>query len=89
MQKADHSTEMLRDALRELLVTYNEINSDIIDEVFEEPSPLEFMRFVAKNRPLIIRGGAQSWEAVQKWSRQFLVNVVGDNLVNVSITPNG
>ncbi|KAJ2974605.1 hypothetical protein NUW58_g8607 [Xylaria curta] len=41
----------------ELLTTYNELNSSRIEELNEEPSPLEFMRYVARNIPL--RGAAR------------------------------
>lgn len=76
-------------ALRELIETYNDLNPNVVDEVWEEPSALEFMQHVARNRPLIIRGGAQSWTAIRKWSAEYLIDAVGESEVNVSITPHG
>ena len=54
-------------ALRELIASYNELNGATIDELYHEPSPLEFMRYVSRNTPFVIRGGAQ-WRAHQLWS---------------------
>ena len=83
------SSKTIDTALRELLETYHDMNLDRIDELFEEPSALEFMRYVAQNRPFVVRKGAQSWSAVQKWSAQYLIDTVGENEVNVAITPDG
>lgn len=79
----------LDESIRELIEAYHELNANVVDEVFEEPSALEFMQYVARNRPFVIRGGAQSWKAVQDWSAEYLVGAIGDNEVNVSITPHG
>lgn len=82
-------TEQLGSATRELIENYHELNANVIDELWEEPSPLEFMRYVARNRPFVVRKGAQDWGAVQKWDSHYLLNVVGDSAVNVAITPLG
>ncbi|KAL2760558.1 hypothetical protein ACRALDRAFT_1066933 [Sodiomyces alcalophilus JCM 7366] len=39
------------DSISNLITTYNELNSHVIDELSEEPSPLEFLRYVARNTP--------------------------------------
>ena len=46
------------DPIATLLETYNELNSNIITALYEEPSALEFMRYVAMNRPFVVRRGA-------------------------------
>lgn len=84
-----NKTRTLDESIRELIEAYHELNANVVDEVFEEPSALEFMQYVARNRPFVIRGGAQSWKAVQDWSAEYLINAIGDNEVNVSITPHG
>lgn len=84
-----NKTRTLDESIRELIEAYHELNANVVDEVFEEPSALEFMQYVARNRPFVIRGGAQSWKAVQDWSAEYLINATGDNEVNVSITPHG
>lgn len=76
-------------ALRRMLDTYVELNTDTIEELDEEPSALEFMRYVAANRPFVIRLGAKDWNASRRWTAEYLREVVGDSLVNVAITPNG
>ncbi|KAK3325670.1 cupin-like domain-containing protein [Apodospora peruviana] len=77
------------DPIEELITTYNELNSSVIEELHEEPSPLEFMRFVAKNTPFVVRGGAASWKATQTWSPRFLAEHLGQEPVNVAVTPLG
>ncbi|KAG9590273.1 phospholipase A2, partial [Aureobasidium melanogenum] len=76
-------------AVRELITTYDELNPTLVDELWEEPSALEFLQYVARNRPFVVRKGAQDWTAVQKWDSHYLLNVLGDSLVNVAITPFG
>lgn len=77
------------DAVEELIKTYNELNSPCITELDEEPSPLEFMRFVARNTPFVIRGGAAEWTATQTWSAEFLEKHLKEETVNVAVTPLG
>jgi len=77
------------DATTALLTTYNELNSPTIDELNGAPSALEFMRFVAKNRPFVVRGGASDWEAVKTWNVGVLKGLLEKENVNVAITPRG
>lgn len=60
-----------------------------MDELSEEPSPLEFMRYVATNRPFVIRGGASSWPSHRKWNAAYLKEVMAGQHVNVAITNRG
>jgi peptidyl-lysine (3S)-dioxygenase / protease len=76
------------DPIAELITTYNELNSSRIEELAEEPSPLEFMRYVARNTPFVIRGGASGWKAAS-WDAHFLEQFLGDETVNVAVTPKG
>ncbi|KAI0485913.1 hypothetical protein KFK09_029432 [Dendrobium nobile] len=82
-------TAGLERALASLLENYNELNASYIDELDQEPTPLQFMRYVARNRPFIIRGGANNWPAYQRWNARYLVETLGDSPVNVASTPNG
>ena len=77
------------DPVSELVTCYNELNSSLVDEVYEEPSPLEFMRYVARNTPFVVRRGASNWEAVRSWNASFLENALAHHTVNVAVTPNG
>lgn len=77
------------DCIAELITSYTELNSSIIEELEEEPSPLEFMRFVAKNIPFVIRGGAKDWTATKTWSAGYLRDFLRGHHVNVAVTPYG
>ncbi|GAB7347191.1 hypothetical protein MBLNU459_g3301t1 [Dothideomycetes sp. NU459] len=89
MSEPDTQTATIEAALRDLIGTYHDLNANVIDELYEEPSALEFMQYVARNRPFVVRRGAESWNAVRKWDSDYLVDVVGDCRVNVAITPHG
>ncbi|RBA10669.1 hypothetical protein FPRO05_05258 [Fusarium proliferatum] len=77
------------EAIENLISTFNELNSNSIDELHNEPSPLEFMRYVARNTPFVIRGGASSWKACQDWNSAYLLSVMKGQNVNVAVTPYG
>jgi len=53
--------------------------------------PLEFHRnWVSQNRPVIFRGAVKHWPAFKLWqSNEYFRKKLRDNLVTVSITPNG
>lgn len=76
-------------ALEDLIQTYHDLNIPFIDELSSEPSPLEFMRNVAKNRPFVVRKGASSWPAMRLWNINYLKEIMKDVLVNVANTPYG
>lgn len=75
--------------LADLITTYHELNASVVDEFREEPSPLEFMRYVAKNRPFVVRGGAREWKACRRWDAEYLKSVMAGESVNVAVTPLG
>ncbi|KAI0009011.1 phospholipase A2 [Xylariaceae sp. FL0662B] len=78
-----------RDPIAELITTFNELNSDVIEELDEEPSPLEFMRYVARNTPFVIRGGVEDWTATRQWNADYLRRFLAGHSVNVAVTPLG
>jgi peptidyl-lysine (3S)-dioxygenase / protease len=82
-------TDLIRDAVQKLITAYQDLNPPIIDELKEEPSALEFMRYVARNKPFILRKGAKEWKACRKWNDQYLRKVMEGQTVNVAITPSG
>ena len=83
----DHSTAS--DAISELIDTYNDLNSCAIEILHEEPSPLEFMRYVARNTPFVVRGAASDWKATRTWNVEHLRQALRDLSVNVAVTPFG
>lgn len=72
-----------------MITTYHDLNPTTPDILHEEPSPLEFMRYVARNRPFVIRNGASGWKARKKWNSEYLKEVMEGQTVNVSLTPHG
>lgn len=77
------------DPLAELLINYNELNASVVDELDQEPSPLEFMRYVSRNTPFVVRGGANDWTATKTWNLAHLKDLLADQTVNVAVTPYG
>lgn len=77
------------DPLAEVITTYNELNSPIIEELDGEPSPLEFMRYVSRNTPFVVRKAAATWSATKMWNAQYLEDSLRDQTVNVAVTPKG
>lgn len=77
------------DPIIELLTTYNELNSIRIDELSEAPSALEFMRYVARNRPFVVRGSASEWKATRAWNVKTLKSLLEGQTVQVAVTPFG
>ncbi|EFY97607.1 Transcription factor jumonji/aspartyl beta-hydroxylase [Metarhizium robertsii ARSEF 23] len=82
-------TSQIEPALRDVISTFNELNSSTIEELDSEPSPLEFMRFVSRNSPFVIRGAASSWKATRQWSSTYLRSALAGQTVNVAVTPHG
>ncbi|RDA84682.1 hypothetical protein CP532_3519 [Ophiocordyceps camponoti-leonardi (nom. inval.)] len=79
----------MQSALEELISTYNELNPPFVEELDSEPSPLEFMRFVSRSSPFVVRGGASSWRATSKWNSAYLRQTLAGQAVNVAVTPKG
>jgi jumonji domain-containing protein 7 len=77
------------DPLATLLETYHDLNSSQVQELDSEPSALEFMRFVARNRPFVVRKAARNWTAVKKWDAEYLRRVLHGQDVRVAVTPKG
>lgn len=77
------------DPIAELITTWNELNSGVIEELEAEPSPLEFMRYVARNTPFVVRRGAADWPATRRWNAAYLRRALGRHPVNVAVTPFG
>ncbi len=86
---ATHCIPSVDEALVEMLAAYHELNGAQADELDEVPSPLEFMRYVAKKQPFVVRQAASKWPAVRLWNAEYLKRVVGNALVKVAITPSG
>ncbi|RDW88625.1 hypothetical protein BP6252_00657 [Coleophoma cylindrospora] len=86
---ADTDLNSEADPIAELLISYDELNSPHIDVFDEVPSALEFLRYVARNRPFVVRGGASDWKATRTWNVSTLKRLLKDEKVNVALTPKG
>ncbi|KAF1826946.1 Clavaminate synthase-like protein [Dissoconium aciculare CBS 342.82] len=78
-----------RRALISLIETYHELNSSTVDELPTIPTALGFHRYVAKNRPFIVRNGARDWKATRLWNAKYLRETMRSRKVKVAITPLG
>lgn len=65
------------------------MNSQAIEQIHGEPSPLEFMRYVARNTPFVARKAASNWVATRKWNLEYLGGALAGETVNVAVTPYG
>ena len=77
------------DAVSNLINTYHSLNAAVVDVLDEEPSPLEFMRYVAHNRPFVVRNAAASWKAIENWNADYLTAALEGEHVKVANTPAG
>jgi jumonji domain-containing protein 7 len=75
----------------ELLDSYHDINSQTVTELHQEPTPLEFMRFVARNQPFVIRNNSNpNFRQITKtWNAKYLCTKMAESPVRVAITPAG
>lgn len=78
----------LHASIEELISSYHELNPAFVEELTEAPSPLEFMRYVSRNTPFVVRGGVSHWPAMS-WTMKHLEELMGDASVEVAITPSG
>jgi hypothetical protein len=73
----------------ELLTSYTDLNGSRIVELKTEPSPLEFMRFVALNTPFVVKNATSEWRATKLWGSSYFRNALRGQMINVAVTPNG
>ncbi|GAA5854601.1 hypothetical protein JCM8547_004904 [Rhodosporidiobolus lusitaniae] len=73
-------------ALRKLVRDYQSLNASCLDELDTPPSPLEFSKFVAANRPFVVRGGGRGIPALEKWTDEYLVEKLAEKEVQVSVS---
>lgn len=75
-------------AMEELISTYHELNGSHVDELAELPTPLEFMQYVRRGRPFVVRGAVSEWPAMQ-WTIQYLESEMKGSRVQIAMTPSG
>ena len=77
------------DPIVELLTSYADLNASHVVELNTEPSPLQFMRFVALNTPFVVKNATLDWRATKLWSSSYFRRVLKGQFVNVAVTPFG
>ncbi|KAK7205243.1 phospholipase A2 [Myxozyma melibiosi] len=87
-------SRQLEDALVELIELHQDLTTSFVPEVRFPPSPLEFLRQVHTNFPMIYRGAAFEWPAFdptsgRRWSKQYFLEKLGSATVSVAETPFG
>jgi hypothetical protein len=82
-------TPVQMDSIAELLTSYADLNGSHIMVLKSEPSPLEFMRFVALNTPFVVKNAASEWKATKFWSSSYFRQAMTGQTINVAVTPYG
>ena len=78
----------LHDAVINLLETYHDLNTSWVERLEQSPSPLEFLKIVQSNRPVVISNAFHHWPAVKKWNSEYLRHKI-DGDIAVAETPLG
>jgi len=83
--------EEIQEALIELSREARELYlGTSVPELHNAPSPLEFYRdWVSPNLPVVIRGGASHFPALNSWTPDILRSRIGHAKVTVAVTPDG
>ncbi|GAA6037845.1 hypothetical protein JCM8097_005067 [Rhodosporidiobolus ruineniae] len=77
-------------SLRRFVRDYQSLNPSTAAELSSPPTPLEFSRFVASNRPVVIRGGGSGVvPALDRWSDSYLEAKLEGKEVEISVSPSG
>jgi len=78
-------------ALRKLIKEQQSLNPSRVTELDGVPSPAAFSRFVAGNRPVVMRGAGRELQipALERWSDEYLVEKLAERELDISATPEG
>ncbi|BGP39058.1 hypothetical protein JCM10449v2_002996 [Rhodotorula kratochvilovae] len=79
------------EALRRHVKEFQSLNASSVSELDAVPSPVEFARFVAANRPVVVRAAGQAVQipALERWTDEYLVERLADRELDISATPEG
>jgi len=78
-------------ALHHLIRDYQQLNPRSLAELGHSPSPAEFHRFVADNRPVVVRGEGRRRQlpALDKWTDDYLLERMAGRTVEVAVSGGG
>ncbi|XP_030747942.1 bifunctional peptidase and (3S)-lysyl hydroxylase Jmjd7-like [Sitophilus oryzae] len=90
------SNNMFKNGLKVLygesdhLLYYNQTVPEFPATDIDSKFPFQFFRkYVSRNYPLLIKGGAKDFPAVKKWNSQYFRKHYSEKRVTVTVTPNG
>ncbi|ORZ37253.1 cupin-like domain-domain-containing protein [Catenaria anguillulae PL171] len=90
MHSPSMDTCLLEKALIQLSSTVNDLCLSSQVQIFErEPTPIEFLRLIHANRPVLFKGVASSFPAMRKWTPEYMAAIMQERTVTVSLTPTG
>lgn len=74
-------------ALTELITTYHELNSSSADIHHGPPTPIQFLRYVHANRPVVFKGAAtKDHFEPAKWDTKYLLDKMAGCDVTIAET---
>ncbi|GAA5841377.1 hypothetical protein JCM9279_000631 [Rhodotorula babjevae] len=78
-------------ALRKLVKEQQGLNPSQVTELDGVPSSTDFARFVAANRPAVMRGAGRQLgvPALDRWTDDYLVEKLAERELEISATPHG
>ncbi|KAJ3280764.1 JmjC domain-containing protein 7 [Borealophlyctis nickersoniae] len=84
------SPPRILDALSRLASEARELLGTEVVRLPRPPSPLEFLRIVTANKPVVFQHVADDWDALRNWrDSDYLDRLLGEGEVTVAVTPNG
>lgn len=59
-----------------------------VEALRTDPTPLEFARYVAANRPVVVRrhGQRNQCGALSQWTNEYLIQTVGERLISIAVS---
>ncbi|KAK9455987.1 Clavaminate synthase [Dipodascopsis uninucleata] len=85
----------IRNALEELIEVSQDVTTTFVPSKRGPPkSPLEFLKQINSNFPIVYKGAAIHWAALdplsgRQWSREYFERTMGDEIIEVAQTPLG
>lgn len=71
--------------LRTVVKDYQDFTSATIDSIDHLPSGVEFGKYVASNRPLVIRKRNPSL-AISRWTNEYLLETLCETMVSIAVS---
>ena len=66
-----------------------DLHPTCVDELHASPSALDFLRYVGKNQPFVVRNNPLDSRASQLWSPSYLCQQMGERPLSIACSPSG